>query len=50
MTIMLDGIVYHGVMHTACDEEQENWDTAFSALDASGAAVWGIRAYGQRTE
>ena len=40
----LDGVTYTGVMHTACDWEQGVWTTCFTALDETGAAVWGIRA------
>lgn len=44
MRITLDGVVYLGVMHTACDAEQQVWTTCFTALDDTGAALWGIRA------
>ena len=44
ITLTLDGVTYTGVMHTACDWEQGVWTTCFTALDETGAAVWGIRA------
>ena len=43
MTITLDGVTYTGVMHTACDAGQSAWSTCFTALDETGAALWGIR-------
>ena len=44
LNITLDGVAYSGVMHTACDWEQGVWTTCFTALDDTGAALWGIRA------
>ena len=41
---VLDGRAYSGVMHTALDTAQKQWVTCFTALDAEGAALWGIRA------
>lgn len=43
LTLTLNGTVYTGVMHTACDAEQKSWCTCLTALDDSGAAVWAIR-------
>lgn len=43
ITITLDGLTYRGVMHTACDLSQSAWSTCFTALDQTGAALWGIR-------
>lgn len=43
VTLTLEGKVYHGVMHTAWDSNQEAWVPMFSALDEEGAALWGIR-------
>ena len=39
----LDGAVCRGVMTTAFDSEEKAWVTCFSALDETGAAVWGTR-------
>ncbi len=44
VTLTLDGAEYNGVMGTALDAAQKKWVTFFTALDASGAAVWGIHA------
>ena len=41
---VLDGVEYHGVMNTAWDNREQAWVTCFSALDSSGAALWGTRA------
>ncbi len=42
-SLMLEGITYTGVMHTALDAAQGEWVTCFTALDANGATIWGIR-------
>jgi arabinan endo-1,5-alpha-L-arabinosidase len=39
----LDGIVYHGVMTTAFDSIANAWVPCFSALDPTGAALWGSK-------
>ena len=39
--IELNGIAYSGVISLALDEKQKRWVPCFSALDASGAALWG---------
>ena len=39
----LDGVVYHGVMNAAYDNTAKAWVTCFSALDETGAALWGSR-------
>ena len=44
ITLTLDGVAYQGVMHTACDADQGVWTTCLTALDESGAALWGVRA------
>lgn len=41
---VLDGVSYRGVMNTALDSKEEAWVTCFSALDESGAALWGSHA------
>lgn len=43
-TLLLDGVTYRGVMHRALDAAQKTWSTCFTALDASGEAVWGVHA------
>ena len=40
----LDGIAYHGIMTTALDSRERTWVTCFTALDESGAALWGSHA------
>lgn len=42
-TLTLGETAYRGRMHTACDWEQGYWTTCFTALDDTGAAVWGIQ-------
>ena len=37
----LDGISYSGVMTMALDSKEGAWVTVFTALDETGAAVWG---------
>lgn len=37
----LNGTAYTGVINQALDEKQKQWIPCFSALDASGAALWG---------
>ena len=39
----LDGVTYTGVMTYVLDSTENLWVPGFTALDASGAAVWGIR-------
>ena len=39
----LDGIVYHGVMTTAFDSITNVWVPCFSALDPTGATLWGSK-------
>ncbi len=41
---VLDGIEYEGRMNLALDNEENVWVCCFSALDASGAALWGSHA------
>ncbi len=43
IAITIGDAVYEGVMHTAWDAEQEMWLPCFTALDQTGAALWGIR-------
>ena len=40
----LDGTAYTGVMTTALDSKEGVWVTCFTALDGSGAALWGSHA------
>ena len=47
LTITLDGVTYRGVMHTAADAGQGSWSTCVSALDDTGAALWGVRVVNQ---
>lgn len=42
-TCELDGITYHGVISTAFDNDSDQWVVCFTALDGSGAALWGTR-------
>jgi len=39
----LDGIEYHGVMNTAWNNAEKAWVPCFSALDGTGAALWGSK-------
>ena len=48
LTLTLDGVAYGGVMQTGYDENQKVFTTGFTALDDTGAAVWGVRAANQR--
>ena len=41
---VLDGVEYCGVMNTAWDNRENAWVSCFSALDGTGAALWGTRA------
>lgn len=43
----LDGIAYTGVLVRAYDNQEKTWVPCFTALDASGAALWGSRAAGE---
>ena len=43
----LDGIAYTGVLVRAYDNQAKAWVPCFTALDASGAALWGSRAAGE---
>ncbi len=47
IALTLNGVEYLGVLHTAYDAGQKQWVTCFTALDASGAAVWGVRSTAQ---
>ena len=47
LTITLDGISYDGVIQSGYDESQKVYTTCFTALDDSGAALWGVRAANQ---
>ena len=40
----MDGISYLGVMNLAWDSREEAWVTCFTALDGTGAALWGSHA------
>ena len=40
----LDGVSYTGVMTTVLDYKEQTWVTCFTALDSTGAAVWGSHA------
>ena len=43
-TCELDGVSYTGVMTTALDSKENVWVPVFTALDGTGAALWGSRA------
>lgn len=45
--LTLDGITYRGVIHNAYDKEQAAWVVCFTALDDTGAAVWGVQVAAQ---
>ncbi len=47
LTLKLDGVAYDGVIQSGYDESQKVFTTAFTALDETGAAVWGVRAANQ---
>jgi len=47
ITVTLEGVTYKGIMHTAGDAANKYWPSCITALDDTGAALWGIRAYGQ---
>ena len=47
LTLSLEGVTYSGVMQTGYDENQKVFTTGFTALDGTGAAVWGVRAANQ---
>ena len=40
----LGGVEYHGVINLAWDNRENAWIPCFSALDHTGAALWGTRA------
>ena len=40
----LDGIAYQGIMNMAWDSREEAWVACFTALDSTGAALWGSHA------
>ena len=44
LTLEMEGVRYCGVMHTALDSANKQWVTCFTALDGTGAALWGIHA------
>lgn len=37
----LNGVDYRGVMNRAWDSQEQQWVTCFTALDETGAALWG---------
>ena len=41
---VLNGVLYRGVMNLVWDSREEAWVTGFTALDETGAALWGSRA------
>ena len=43
----LDGVTYRGIMNLAWDGRENAWTTCFTALDRTGAAIWGTRAVHQ---
>ena len=43
LTITLDGATYDGMIQRGCDADQKAYTTCFTALDETGAAVWGLR-------
>ena len=47
LTVTLEGVCYDGVILSGYDESQKVFTTAFTALDQTGAAVWGVRAANQ---
>lgn len=44
ITLELDGTVYTGVLSTGADSLQKEWVSAFTAMDSTGAALWGVHA------
>ena len=44
----LNGIMYRGIINTALDSKEGVWVTCFTALDDTGAALWGSRSAGQQ--
>ena len=40
---ILDGVTYRGIMNTAFDNAEGKWTPCFSALDATGSALWGSK-------
>ena len=47
LTLTLDGVSYDGVIRMGYDESQKVFTPCFTALDDTGAAVWGVRAANQ---
>ncbi|MBE5798813.1 MAG: glycoside hydrolase family 43 protein [Clostridiales bacterium] len=47
LTLTLEGTTYDGVIQAGYDESQKVFTTGFTALDETGAAVWGVRAANQ---
>ena len=43
LSLVLEGVAYDGVILRGYDENQKAYTTAFTALDETGAAVWGVR-------
>ena len=40
---VLNGIAYDGVMNPAYNDTEKVWTVCFTALDETGAALWGTR-------
>lgn len=47
MIITLDGVSYDGMILNGYDENQKAYTTGFTAMDETGAAVWGVRVVNQ---
>jgi len=43
VTVILNGTVYRGVFNDGMNASEKEWTTCFTALDETGAALWGIR-------
>ncbi len=39
----LEGVTYYGVMNAAYDHANKRWVSCFTALDDTGAALWGTK-------
>ena len=50
LSLVLEGVAYDGVILRGYDENQKAYTTAFTALDETGAAVWGVRVANQTNE
>ena len=44
VALTLDGVEYRGVMNLGYDADEKAWLPCLTALDASGCALWGVRA------